>query len=237
MNKKEEISNVLEELGAKPSISEEGGLTMLDEDDLSVFCPGVSSGGFAEIRMAMQNFDRRVVATTIDESGIDQVKRNLSTLGLENRVDVRLEDLREKLPYEDDVFDFVYARLVLHYLSSQDLDNVLREFHRVTKEEGRLFIVVRSVENVNYDDESIEYDEKSKLTTEIYRDDRGRAIGKGKRYFHTPESIIKHIERAGFEVVGVGEYEEQLYRDFMRREKASKVDYLVEVTAKNRSSS
>jgi ubiquinone/menaquinone biosynthesis C-methylase UbiE len=236
MNEKKVISRALEELGAKPSKSEEHGLALLGDDDVFVFCPGVSSGGFAEIRMAMKNSERSVVATTIDEEGIGQVKKNISTLGLEDKIDIKLEDLRKRLPYDDNSFDFIYARLVLHYLSMQDLEDVLSEFHRVAREGGRLFIVVRSTENVNYEDELVGYEDDTRLTTEVYRNDQGEVIGRGKRYLHTPESITSHLKKAAFEVVGLDEYDEQLYGDFMRREKSSIVDHLIEVMAVNNGS-
>lgn len=51
---------ILKELGAKPSTSEERGLTLLRNTDLMVFSPGISTAGFAEIRMAKANSDRKI---------------------------------------------------------------------------------------------------------------------------------------------------------------------------------
>lgn len=54
----------------KESQTENNGLALIDETMLSVYCPGVSTGGFAEISMALDNPNRKIVATTLDEQGI-----------------------------------------------------------------------------------------------------------------------------------------------------------------------
>ena len=51
------------------------------------------------------------------------------------------------------------------------------------------------------------------------------------RYFHTPESIRKHLEKANFAIKETQEYQEQLYKDFMRKELAPIVDHVIEVQA------
>jgi len=45
--------------------------------DLSVYSPGISTGGVAEIKMVLDNKQRRVTATTIDALGIAQVRSTL----------------------------------------------------------------------------------------------------------------------------------------------------------------
>ncbi len=50
------------------------------------------------------------------------------------------EELSEKLPFDDQSFDVVFARAVLHHIG--DLDAAMREFRRVLKP-GGLFIAIR----------------------------------------------------------------------------------------------
>lgn len=236
MSKNKEIKRILIELGAKPSKSEERGLEMIDKGNyLSIFSPGVSSGGFSEIRMVMGNESRKVVATTIDQAGIETVKENVKKLNLEKKISIKLEDLREKLPYGENSFDFVYARLVLHYLSAQELDRVLLDFNRILTSNSGLFIILRSKKNVNSSNNLI-YDDKTKFTEEIYRNTEGNEVGRSKRYFHTPQSITQHLVKAGFEVSEITEYKEQLYKDFMRTQKASHKDNLIEIKVKKSAS-
>jgi len=222
---------ILEELGAKPSISEERGLALIGNTDLMVFSPGVSTAGFAEIRMARANPNRKIIATTIDQKGLEFARSIIKQVGLEGQIETRNEDLRSGWNYPNEFFDFIYARLVLHYLSAQDLDKVLAGFEKSLKPRGRTFIVVRSQRNVDSDDPNNSYDPETKLTTVSYRGEDGTVTGVGTRYFHTPESIGGHVEEAGLKIDGVEEYQERLYKDFMRREVSPRVDHVIEVVA------
>jgi len=214
------IEQALTELGAKPSQSEEDGLSLIKKTDLSIFCPGISSGGFAEIRMALENKQRNVVATTIDPKGLVGALENINELGLSSSIDAKLEDLRYEFPYGEGEFDFIYARLVLHYLPEEELDMVLHNFRQALKQGGGLYIVVRSIKNVEGKD--YPYDPETKLTQEPW----------GSRYFHTPESIINHLGKAGFEVEFLKEFQEQLYIDFMRTKTAPVLDHVIELLAR-----
>lgn len=226
-----EVEQKLKELGLKPSLSEENGLALIRDTNLSIFSPGISTGGFAEIRMALANPGRKVAATTLDQKGLDYATKNIAELELTERVSAKLEDLTKEFPYPNDFFDFVYARLVLHYLSFQDLNKVLIEFRRSLKRGGGLFVVVRSAKNKD-SEKKLEYDSETRMTTENYTDAAGNIIDRGQRYFHTPETIAAHLNEAGFEVVHLKEYEEQLYKDFMRTQLATKKDQVIEVLAK-----
>ena len=223
-------TEILEALGAKPSISEARGLAWMDENDLVIFSPGISTGGFAEIKMTRANYRRTVIATTIDGKGLQYAREVINELGLEDSIQTRLEDLRNGENYPPESFDFIYARLVLHYLSMQDLDNVLLNFHRILKPKGKLFIIVRSVKNIA-EEGPYTFNEKTKLTTIPHFDTEGNVISLETRYFHTPESIFQHLTQAGFAIKQIEEYQEQLYKDFMRKELALQFDHLIEVQA------
>ncbi|HVZ12221.1 MAG TPA: class I SAM-dependent methyltransferase [Patescibacteria group bacterium] len=231
MGAEEKVSlKILEELGAKPSISEEHGLALIRDTDLKIFSPGISTAGFAEIRMANGNPDRHIVATTIDQQGLEFANQVIGEVGLQDRIKTKLEDLRDG-GYPDDSFDFIYARLVLHYLSTQDLDLVLGKLAKSLKYEGRMFVVVRSEKNMDRTDPNVTYDSATKLTTyPTYRPD-GSINAKHTRYFHTPESITSHFGNAGLKVNDLQEYEEQLYGDFMRKEISQTKDHVIEFIA------
>lgn len=223
-------TEILESLGAKPSISEEHGLSLINQDDLVVFSPGISTAGFAEIRMARANPLRKVVATTIDERGLKFAQEVIDEVGLQDQIETKLEDLREAGDYPSEYFDFIYARLVLHYLSAQDLDKVLANFHRTLKPDGKLFIVVRSAKNIPNNGD-IAVDEKTKLTSIPHRNAQGQVTYLETRYFHTPDSIRQHLEQASFDIKHIEEYQEQLYKDFMRKELSPNFDHVIEVQA------
>jgi cyclopropane fatty-acyl-phospholipid synthase-like methyltransferase len=216
---KTEVQNIVHEIGAKPSLSEESGLELIGLDDLAIFSPGISTGGIAEIRMALDHPDRKVIATTVDQKGYEYALNNINELELSDQILVRLEDLTKEFPYDAKSFDFIYARLVLHYLSYQDLNITLTNFRKSLKPGGKLFVVVRSVKNI--EGRNLPYDPETRFTTEPY----------GVRYFHSTQSISEHLTQTGFEVVNLKEYEEQLYTDFMRTKLAPAPDHLIEILA------
>lgn len=228
---KEQAEQLLLQLGAKQSTSEEHGLAKLSPNDLTIFSPGISTAGFAEIRMVQDNPDRRVVATTIDEKGLIFAREIIEAIGLTNQIETKLEDLRESGEYPDNFFDFIYARLVLHYLSAQDLDIVLAEFKRTVKPNGKLFIVVRSEKNITESSDEATYDEATKLTSIPHYHSNGELRYLEVRYFHSPETIREHLEKAGFTIVSIEEYQEHLYKDFQRSELSDRVDHVIEVQA------
>ncbi len=223
---------ILERLGAKPSISEERGLAQLRHTDLQVFSPGISTAGFAEIRMARANPKRTIIATTIDEKGLDFAQGIIEQVGLTDQVKTKLEDLTSPWSYSSEFFDFIYARLVLHYLSAQDLDKVLTGFNKSLKPDGRIFIVVRSVKSIDPQDPNHSFDPQTRFTTESYTDKDGKIVGIGKRYFHTPETIKEHLTKAQLRVVSLVEYPETLYKDFMREEISPTNNNIIEVVAR-----
>ncbi|MBP7875512.1 class I SAM-dependent methyltransferase [Candidatus Woesebacteria bacterium] len=228
-NKKSTESELLESLGSKPSISEEHGLSLIRQSDLTIFSPGISTGGFAEIRMVQANPQRKVIATTIDTKGLKFAQDVIKDVDLQGQIKAKLEDLRGASSYPDNHFDFIYARLVLHYLSSGDLDAVLASFYKTLKQDGRLFVVVRSAKNVP-NSPSVKFDKQTQLTS-IPHYENGKVTYWETRYFHTPKTIRQHLEAEGFNVTHMEEYQEQLYKDFMRNDISSKLDHVIEVLA------
>ncbi len=148
-----------------------------------------------------------------------------------SRIEAKLEDLRGTWTYGENYFDFIYARLVLHYLPLKNLETVLHNFAFSLKSGGRLFIVVRSKKNIPQNDPNVVYDPNTRLTTLPNYEADGSFTTKQTRYFHTPKSIAEHLTKAGFTVGNVIEYEEQLYSDFARKKIAPHRDHLIEVLA------
>ena len=209
------------------SRSEENGLRLLKPSDQRVLSVGISTAGGAEVRMLESSESRTIVATTLDSSGIANITSILKAQGLSDRVEVRLEDISDPhLSYHDDEFDYVYARLVLHYLSAQQLRTALESLRRVVKPKGRLFVVVRSTDCAELKDGSIDFNESTRLTT--YRTPSGTVAS---RYFHTQESISKAIEDAGFKVENIQSFDEELSPGFMRNTNIWVTNNLIEVLA------
>lgn len=206
------------------SVSENNGIATLSDDDLQIYSVGISTGGIAEMRMAELNSQRMITATTIDVKGANFAKEHIEAKGLSSQVIVKIEDVSKTLPYEDDSFDFIYARLVLHYLPKIELIQALSELNRVLKKGGKLFIVVRSSRCHEATSESATFDPITGLTT--YRSNDGNSHS---RFFHTEYSIQEYLKSSGFTVEYVNSYEEQLCIDFQRTKLSHHLDDLIEV--------
>lgn len=208
------------------STSEEHGLGLMSPQDLLIYSVGISTGGVAEIRMAQLNPNRQIIATTIDSKGADFATRRIAEAGLNERIQVKLEDVAQLLPYKDGNFDYIYARLVLHYLSKQKLKSTLGELHRVLQPDKKLFVVVRSVNCPDAQRQDAILDPETCLTTCEGKD------YKYSRYFHTDKSISDALVQAGFAILSVGSFDEQLFVDFERTKVSSHMDNVIEVVAK-----
>ncbi len=207
-----------------PSKSEDRGINALLENDLAILSVGISTAGAAEMRMASLHPQRQIIATTLDEEGAAYTQRMIDEAGLKCQIEVKVEDVTASMSYSDESFDFIYARLVLHRLSLQQLENALKEIYRVLKKRGRLFIVVRSKECIEAIDGK--YDSETRLTSYVFPDGTPYS-----RYFHDLTSMTEHLTSAGFTIVEKAEYSEQLCWDYKRMRKSELEINLVEVIA------
>ena len=217
----------------KASISEDHGIAVLTDDDLRVYSVGISTGGVAEIRMAEANPKRHIIATTIDKEGVEFARKHVARKHLEGQIEAKIEDIAKPLPYSDGHFDYIYARLVLHYLPQDKLVAALAELHRVLKPGGKLFVVVRSTKCPDATRKEAHFDPITKLTTCTFTDTKTGKTHSYSRYFHTEQSISEHVARAGFDVLYTKAFDERLYVDFMRTELSPKTDNVIELLAVN----
>lgn len=209
-------------------ISELNGINLLSDKDLMIYSVGISSAGVAELEMIKRNPKRHIVATTIDEKGVEETKKLVEEKKLEENIEVKLEDVSKPLPYSNEYFDFIYARLVLHYLDNKSLLSTLKEIYRVLKPNSIFYVVVRSEKCDDKIKYGQGYDENTGITTIFYPDQNVTRY----RRFHNKESITDFLTKAGFTVSNIEEYSEQLYIDYSRTKISNNEDILIQVTAK-----
>ena len=221
--------NYKEEERFKPSKSEENGINLITANDLNILSIGISTAGSAEIKMAEKNRNSHIIATTIDKEGLNYTKNIIEQYGLSERIETKLEDISEKMPYNDEFFDFVYARLVLHYLDNENLTNALKEIKRVMKKHGRLYIVVRSRDEWEAKLEGASYDENTGITKYPKYDTLGTDnVEYLYRRLHTVDSLSSFLVAEGFDIKYIKEYIEQSYKDYKRTEKVKYPNSLIE---------
>ncbi len=214
-------------MGEVVSKSERDGLAALLDSDMEVLSIGISTGGEAEIKMAKYDPRRRITATTLDPEGAEQVRAKISQLGLDDRVTVSVEDVAAVEPaHKDESFDYIYARLVLHYLNAQQLEVAVANLYRMLKQGGRLFVVVRSVRCEEARRPDNVFDPQTQMTTYL------SALGQQEsRYFHTQESISGVLERHGFTIDAITQFDEQLSPSFNRDDGVWVANDLIELIA------
>ena len=211
------------------STDNRGGINLITEKDLNILSIGISTAGSAEIKMAEKNRNSHIIATTIDKEGLNYTKNIIEQYGLSDRIETKLEDISEKMPYNDEFFDFVYARLVLHYLDNENLTNALKEIKRVMKKHGRLYIVVRSRDEWEAKLEGASYDENTGITKYPKYDTLGTDnVEYLYRRLHTVDSLSSFLVAEGFDIKYIKEYKEQSYKDYKRTEKVKYPNSLIE---------
>lgn len=221
--------NYEEEERFKPSKSEEHGINLVTEKDLNILSIGISTAGSAEIKMAEKNHNSHIIATTIDEDGLNYTKNIIKQYGLSDQIETKLEDISKKMPYNEDFFDFVYARLVLHYLDNESLKNALKEIKRVMKKHGKLYIVVRSRDEWEAKLDGAKYYEKTGITKYPKYDTLGTDnVEYLYRRLHTVDSLSSFLVAEGFDIKYIKEYKEQSYKDYKRTEKVKYLNSLIE---------
>lgn len=216
----------------KPSKSEKRGLKLLKPTMNNILSVGISTGGSAEINMAKLCPNAKIIATTIDEKGLDFSINKMSNFEESNRIEAKFEDISKPMPYSDNTFDYVYARLVLHYLNKQELDSALNEIYRVLKPNGTLFVVARNDKEweLSKPEYVISYNEETNITT-YYEQWKKEVIR--KRQFLSEEQLKEVLSTHNFKIKSVKSYREKLYTDYerTRKNRSKKPNYLTEVVA------
>ena len=216
----------------KPSKSEKRGLEQLKSTMKNILSIGISTGGSAEINMAKTCPEAKIVATTIDEKGLKYSIEKMSNYKEFAQIEAKIEDVSKPMIYADNTFDYVYARLVLHYLNKQQLNDALNEIYRVLKPNGILFVVARNNKEweLRKPEFVISYDEETNITT--YYEQWKKEIIR-KRQFLSEDQLKEVLTAHNFKIKSVKSYREKLYTDYERTRKyrSKKPNYLTEVVA------
>lgn len=214
----------------KSSKSEKRALKLLDSSYQNILSVGISTGGSAEINIARACPNARIIATTIDEAGLQFTDKILAKYPERERIITKIEDVSKPMPYANDTFDFVYARLVLHYLTRQQLESALNEIYRVLKPGGIFFVVARDKDEweLTKPEFIISYDEETNITT-YYEQWEWKIIR--KRQFLSEQQLKDALTSHKFKIKTCEFYKEYLYTDYERTIKSHRPNSLTEIVA------
>lgn len=109
-----------------------------------------------------------------------------------------VQDISEKLPFDDNSFDVVYARLSLHYFNDVTTRDIIKEIYRVLKTDGCIQFMCKST------DDPI-YGEGDEIETDMFELD-GHV-----RHFFSPEYAKDLLESSGFSNIKITAGKEKLY--------------------------
>lgn len=91
---------------------------------------------------------KMVMGVDISEAAIDLARKRLCFHDQSDVMFVALKSEQEPIPAPDQYFDYIHSSGVLHHVS--DLPHVLREFHRVLKDDGHVSIMIYNRDSIFY---------------------------------------------------------------------------------------
>jgi len=201
--------------GAQYSPTEEFGLGLINDEHKQILSVGISTAGFAEIRMAIEDPQRKIVATTLDKNGLEFSKKLIKKYKVDKQLELIIQDISSQLPYKSEFFDFIYARLVLHYLPKKDLKKALKNIYKILKNNADFYLVVRS-----YDWESevmgATYDNNSGITTYPNFNDKNQIFKTSERHLQSVGSISSFLTEAGFKIGLIRLFSEIIFSGYIR---------------------
>lgn len=207
------------------------GVDAINASTQNIYSIGISSFLNAELAMLQRNPDARIIATTIDKKGLIATQQKLRALG-ENRIECKLEDVRQTLPYQHSYFDFIYARLVLHYLNKQQIKQTLHELKRTMNNDSKIYVVVRSTNEFEIQQHGTSTEVTTGMTTYPITNYKTGAQETITRRFYSEKLLTSILENAGFSVERCEEFEETLYKDFQRTKPNIRPNTLVAALAR-----
>lgn len=207
--------------------SEIHGIHAVPTDAKNIYSIGIGTGAISEQRMAAVDAKRSIISTTIDDDGLEEISHFISTSPYIEQIETKLEDITLRLPYDEDTFDHIHARLVFHFLTKQQLPIALANAYRILKPGRIMYVVVRSTACPEIQHADATYDDVTGLTTYTAQSDKHLV----RRYFHSQASISNYLTDAGFEVHHVEQYDERLFQDFGRTRTSAVVDNVIEIHA------
>lgn len=210
--------------------SERLGIEAIRPETENIYSVGISSFANAELAVLERHPTVRITSTTIDERGLTSTRAKLDSIG-EKRIICKLEDVREPLPHPDSHFDYVYARLALHYLTQEQIKHALKELRRIMKKDAKIYVVVRSINEWELKQEGVTKDKETDMTTYPVTSYETGIQETRTRRFYSVQTLKDTLVEAGFFIDWCEEFQEILYRDFERTQPNPKPNALIAALA------
>ncbi len=143
------FSNKPEMFGLEPSISAKKALNFLKEKKINNIIELGAGLGRDSIFFAKNNI--KIQALDYSSSGIEIINHKTKKDNLSNYVSTKLFDVREKLPFKDNSVDACYSHMLYCMaLTTNDLEKLNNEIHRILKPNGLNIYTVRHTNDGDY---------------------------------------------------------------------------------------
>jgi len=125
---------------------------------------------------------------SIDAIGIDYSSEAIKQFNdIQKKYDIfvasLVQDITKGLSFEDETYDFVYARLSLHYFKDKQLRKIIADIKRVLKNEGLLMFQVKSTSSkehgVGKEIEKDMFEDETGYTRHLFSKEYAEAILEG----------------------------------------------------------
>ncbi len=153
---------------------------------------------FGEAREGFQ-----VTGLDYSQNAVETLRAKAAAAGLTNRITARRHDVREPLPFDDNIFDCCYSHMLYCMaLTVAELEHLSAEVRRVLRPGGLIVYTVRHTGDAHYG-------------TGIHRGEGMYEVGGFIVHFFTKD-LIEQLAQ-GYDVLSINEFEEgglprKLYR-------------------------
>ena len=113
----------------------------LDKCKTTVLDLGCGTGNYT-LYLTERGF--KVISCDYSEVALEKIKSELP------KVETRLVDISQPLPFNDNSFDLVIADLSLHYFDEATTKNIMQEIKRILAPHGHLIARVNSTADINH---------------------------------------------------------------------------------------
>ena len=143
------FSNKPEMFGLEPSTSAKKALNFFKEKKINNIIELGAGLGRDSIFFAKNNI--KIQALDYSSSGIKIINHKIKKDNLTNYISTKLFDVREKLPFEDNSIDACYSHMLYCMaLTTEDLEKLNNEIHRILKPNGLNIYTVRHTNDGDY---------------------------------------------------------------------------------------
>ena len=211
LNKQEQhwenmFSSRPEMFGDAPSVAAIKSATTFKKEKLTNILELGGGQGRDSLFFAQSNFTVQVL--DYSKSGVDSIDKQANILGLAKRINVKIHDVRNPLPFKDESFDGCFSHMLFCMaFTTKELKCVSNELCRVLKKGGINIYTVRHTGDADY----------------------GNGIHKGEDLYETGGFIVHYFSKekikqlsSGFDILNIESFEEgslprKLFRVTLRK--------------------